>query len=216
VAERSANGFLDWAIAARPMPGESVSGDQCVVRVTEFEMLLAVVDGLGHGPEAAAASERAVEVLSENAAEPVEALLLLCHEALANTRGAAVTIASINPATASMSWLGVGNVEGALFRAARGSHGAHSCRSTGGPLLDMAFLVGGIVGHQLPRLHPRDVDLEPGDLLVMATDGIARSFTEDVRALGAAPTLLADAILEDLARPTDDALVLVARYAAAS
>jgi hypothetical protein len=76
----------------------------------------------------------------------------------------------------------------------------------------MALLVGGIVGHQLPGLHPRDVDLEPGDLLVMATDGIARSFTEDVRALGAAPTLLADAILEDLARPTDDALVLVACY----
>jgi hypothetical protein len=35
-----------------------------------------------------------------------------------------------------------------------------------------------------------------------------------VSALGAAPTLLADAILEDLARPTDDALVLVARYEA--
>jgi serine/threonine protein phosphatase PrpC len=179
------------------------------VRVTETEMLLAVVDGLGHGPEAAAASELAVEVLSDNAAEPVEALLLLCHKALANTRGAAVTIASIDPGTAAMSWLGVGNVEAALFRAARGSQ---SCNSTRSPLLDMALLAGGIVGHQLPRLQPRDIDLEPGDLLVMATDGIGRSFTEDVTALGAAPTLLADAILEDLARPTDDALVLVARY----
>jgi serine phosphatase RsbU (regulator of sigma subunit) len=211
VAERGANGLLDWAIAARPIPGESVSGDQCVVQVNETEMLLAVVDGLGHGPEAAAAARLAVEVLSENSAEPVEALLLLCHEHLANTRGAAVTIVSINPATASMSWLGVGNVEAALFRAA---HTSHSCSSTRSPLVDMALLVGGIVGHQLPRLHPRDVDLEHGDLLVMATDGIARSFTEDVSALGAAPTLLADAILEDLARPTDDALVLVARYEA--
>jgi serine phosphatase RsbU (regulator of sigma subunit) len=183
-----------------------------VVRVNETEMLLAVVDGLGHGPEAAAAARLAVEVLSENSAEPVEALLLLCHENLANTRGAAVTIVSINPATASMSWLGVGNVEAALFRAA---HSSRSCSSTRSPLVDMALLVGGIVGHQLPRLHPRDVDLEPGDLLIMATDGIARSFTEDVSALAAAPSLLADAILEDLARPTDDALVLVARYEAA-
>jgi hypothetical protein len=45
----------------------------------------------------------------------------------------------------------------------------------------------------------------------MATDGIARSFTEEVH-LGAAPGRLADGILENLARPTDDALILVARY----
>ena len=75
----------------------------------------------------------------------------------------------------------------------------------------MALLFGGIVGHQLPTLRTHAVDLQPGDLLLMATDGIARSFTQDVH-LRAAPARLADGMLERLARPTDDALILVARY----
>ena len=218
MAECGANGHLQWAVAARPIPGELVSGDQCVVEVTETETLLAVIDGLGHGPEAAAAAGAAVEVLRENPAEPVEVLFVLCHAALARTRGAAITVVSISARNGSMSWLGVGNVEAALFRgvasgesSARSSPAQFSARPPGP---DMAFLVGGIVGHQLPTLRAHAVELQPGDLLLMATDGIARSFTQDVR-LEAAPARLADGILENLARPTDDALILVARYGAA-
>jgi phosphoserine phosphatase RsbX len=205
VAESGADGILDWAVASRPIPGEPVSGDQCVVEVTETETLLAVIDGLGHGPEAAAAAAAAAGVLRENPAEPVEVLLVLCHAALARTRGAAITVASISATNGSMSWLGVGNVEAALLR------GAPSEESQVGSSVDMALLLGGIVGHQLPTLRPHAVDIQPGDLLLMATDGIARSFTQDVH-LAAAPARLADGILENLARPNDDALVLVARY----
>ena len=207
MAESGANGTLEWAVAARPIPGESVSGDQYVVELTETETLLAVIDGLGHGPEAAAAAGKAVDVLRENAAEPVEVLLVLCHTALARTRGAAITIASISASNGSMSWLGVGNVEAALLR------GASPGSPSASPSTDMALLFGGIVGHQLPTLRTHAVDLQPGDLLLMATDGIARSFTQDVH-LRAAPARLADGMLERLARPTDDALILVARYGA--
>ncbi len=205
MAESGAHGRIEWAVAARPIPGELVSGDQCVVEVTETETVLAVIDGLGHGPEAAAAADAAVKVLRENPAEPVEVLLVLCHTALARTRGAAITVASINGVNGSMSWLGVGNVEAARLR--NGLSGEPSTRSSP----DMALLVGGIVGHQLPTLRSHAVELQPGDLLLMATDGIARSFTQDVH-VGAAPARLADGILQNLARPTDDALILVARY----
>jgi serine/threonine protein phosphatase PrpC len=197
--------MLEWAVAARPFPGESVSGDQSVVRVSETEALLAVIDGLGHGPEAATAAEHAVDVLRENPAEPVEVLLVLCHAALARTRGAAITVASISAATGSMSWLGVGNVEAVLLR------GVPSGNAPGSSSREWALLLGGIVGQQLPTLRPRTVDLQPGDLLLMASDGIARSFTEEA-SVAAAPTRLADRILETMARPNDDALVLAARY----
>jgi negative regulator of sigma-B (phosphoserine phosphatase) len=210
VAECGAERLVDWAVAARPIPGESVSGDQCVVEVSETETLLAVIDGLGHGPEAASAAGKAVEVLRENPAEPVEVLFALCHAALARTRGAAITIASISATNGSMSWLGVGNVEAALFRRPRSGSSTGNA-SGSGP--DMALLFGGIVGHQLPTLRPQAVDVRQGDVLLMATDGIARSFTQDVR-LAAPPARLADGILENLARPTDDALILVARCGA--
>jgi serine/threonine protein phosphatase PrpC len=176
-----------------------------VVRVTDSEALLAVIDGLGHGPEAAAAAEQAVEVLRENPGEPVEVLLLLCHTALARTRGAAVTVASIRATNGSMSWLGVGNVEAVLLR------GVPSGNAPGDSSTEWALLHGGIVGYQLPTLRPRLVDLQPGDVLMMATDGIARTFAEDASVV-AGPARLADRILENLARPNDDALVLVARY----
>ncbi len=205
MAECGANGLLEWGVAARPIPGESVSGDQCVVRVTDTEALVAVIDGLGHGPEAASAAEQAVDVLRENAAEPVEVLLLLCHTALARTRGAAVTVASISATNGSMSWLGVGNVEAALLR------GVPSGNAPGGSSIEWALLLGGIVGHQLPTLRPRTVDLQPGDMLLMATDGIATTFAEEAN-VAAGPARLADRVLENLARPNDDALVLVARY----
>ncbi|HEX6476279.1 MAG TPA: SpoIIE family protein phosphatase [Acidimicrobiales bacterium] len=205
MADCGANGLLDWAVAARPFPGESISGDQCIVEVTETETLLAVIDGLGHGSEAATAAEQAVAVLRENAAEPVDVLLVLCHAALAKTRGAAITVASISATTGSMSWLGVGNVEAVLIR------GVPQCDAPRTSSREWALLLGGIVGHQLPTLRPRIVDLQPGDMLVMATDGIARTFAEDASAV-VGPARVADRILENLARPTDDALVLAARY----
>jgi hypothetical protein len=135
----------------------------------------------------------------------VEVLLVLCHTALARTRGAAITVASIDTANGSMSWLGVGNVEAVLLR------DVPSGKAPGNPSREWALLLGGIVGHQLPTLRPRNVDLQPGDTLLMATDGIARSFAEDT-SVAMGPARLADRILENLARPNDDALVLAARY----
>jgi hypothetical protein len=50
-----------------------------------------------------------------------------------------------------------------------------------------------------------------GDTLVFATDGVRREFTQRL-ALGDGPQQLADRILGQYAKGTDDALVLVARY----
>jgi len=50
----------------------------------------------------------------------------------------------------------------------------------------------------------------PGDLLLLATDGIDSRFKEDV-ALQLAPLACADRILSRYVKPNDDALILVAR-----
>src|SRR5690606_27727635 len=47
----------------RPARGEQVAGDAALVRELGPSTLLAVIDGLGHGPPAAEAAARAVEVL---------------------------------------------------------------------------------------------------------------------------------------------------------
>ncbi len=55
------------------------------------------------------------------------------------------------------------------------------------------------------------MQITPGDLFVLATDGISIAFMTE-ESLTQAPQGIADRILSRHATRTDDALVLVARY----
>ena len=191
---------LEWACSARPAEGESVSGDQALVQVRDRAAVAAAVDGVGHGPEAATAAERALAAIGDWNGAGVEDLIERCHDALTSTRGAAMSVASLDGGTASMTWLGVGNVEGRLVRASR----RRGWRE--------ALLPGpGVVGHVLPALRPASVRLERGDLLLFATDGIDPAFADALDTAGTCDTI-ADTLLSSHARGSDDALVLVVRF----
>jgi serine/threonine protein phosphatase PrpC len=192
--------WVEWSSAGRPLPGETVSGDLAVHVGLDGGAVLAVVDGLGHGPEAAAAAERARRVIEGEAGESIDALLRLAHDALARTRGVAMTIASIRGG-GEMRWVGVGNVEAHVLR--RDGHRSRRAAS--------AVLYGGVLGYRLPAVRVSTVELEPGDLVLMATDGIAPAFTDDV-VLGDPLDRMVRTIVERRARPDDDALVAAARY----
>lgn len=199
-SEGGRDGPIEWAIKGRALRGEAVSGDARVALATPAGMLLGVIDGLGHGPEAADAAAQAVEVLSAHPNEPVGELVDRCHLALHATRGVAMSIAALDVDGRKLEWVGVGNVESILLRerAARGDDGA-------------LLLRGGVVGYRLPPLRPARVQLRPGDTLVMASDGVDPAFAWQVDRL-TAPAPLARRLLERHARDGDDALVLVARY----
>ena len=88
---------MEWAIASRPRPGEHVCGDQSIaVGIDASAALFGVLDGLGHGPEAARAAMAAVEALRDARGERLEVLVQLCHRVLSGTRGAAMTLARID------------------------------------------------------------------------------------------------------------------------
>ncbi len=184
-----------------PLPGQSVCGDRHVVALFPAGGLVGVVDGLGHGPEAAAAAGVAVATLERSAQEPVTTLVQRCHVALERTRGVVMTLASFNVRGGTLTWLGVGNAEGILFRADQSASSPRESLS----------LRGGVVGYQLPSLRAQAVPVVPGDLLVFTTDGIRSEFARDLR-LTDPPQHMADGVLARHARGTDDALVLVVRY----
>ncbi len=192
---------MDWSVAARTISSESVSGDLHLVKPFDQRILVAVIDGIGHGNEAAAAARRAADILDNYAGEPVIALVKRCHEALMKMRGVVLTVAKLNTAENTMTWLGVGNVEGRLYRAdAAASHPRES-----------VLLRGGLVGYQLPALQASVIPVAPGDLLVLATDGIHTTFEDGIN-LNATPKQIADKILRWHFKGNDDALVLVLRY----
>ena len=190
--------FVEWATAGRPLAGESRSGDRHFVAQQPSRMLLAVIDGLGHGPEAADAAEAAAAALAAGTEATLVSLLQRCHDSLGHTRGAVMTVASVDVG-GRMEWLGVGNVEGIVVHA-DGAPGRHGI-----------VLPGGVVGLTLPRLRPATVRLQRGDVLVLATDGIRSRFAECIDP-GEPARKIAARVLAEYARDSDDALVLVARY----
>jgi phosphoserine phosphatase RsbX len=190
---------IRWGVAGRPLAGEERSGDLHVVTELDDGMLVAIIDGLGHGDGAADAAASAGEILERHAAEPLELLVPRCHEGMRHTRGAVMGLARFHDA-GSMTWLAVGDAEGVLVPE----------DADQSPIRSMPQHRG-IVGRNLPMLRSVSFDLTPGDLVIMATDGVG---ADGLRRslLRSTPQWLATDILARSARPNDDALVLVVRY----
>jgi len=193
--------LIEWGVAARPLAGQAVSGDFHVVQSFDQSALLAVIDGVGHGDEAGAVAQLAANIIKQNAREGVIPLVKHCHEALAKTRGAVMTLASVDALNNTVTWIGVGNVEARLFRAE--ADVSHPC--------EHILLRSGLVGLQLPALQAAIMPLAPGDLLVFATDGIQTGFEGGIN-LTEPPRQIANGILNRHFKGTDDALALVVRY----
>ncbi|MBI3942799.1 MAG: SpoIIE family protein phosphatase [Chloroflexi bacterium] len=204
--------FAEWSVATRPLAGETVSGDHYLVKHVPQGLLVAVADGLGHGTEAAAAAAIAIGTLETSVDESLVLLVKQCHEALLGTRGVVLSLASINAVEDRLTWLGVGNVESVLLRAAALSPagkgiGVQPPRSACEHLL----LRSGVVGYELPSLHISQVSIRLGDMLILATDGIRASFAKALNPYDAPPQIL-DNLFSLYYRGTDDALALAIRY----
>ncbi|MCX9013105.1 MAG: SpoIIE family protein phosphatase [Candidatus Methanoperedens sp.] len=192
---------IEWGVAIMPLPGQDISGDMHIVKLLPDVALVAVVDGLGHGYEAAAASEIAIATLDAYAHEPIISLVRRCHEALRGTRGVVMSVASLNTRDRTMVWLGVGNIEGVLLRADK--------KAT--PSREDLLLRGGVLGYQLPPLREYTVPLMQGDTLIFATDGISSGFYREMD-MSEQPQKTADNIMARCFKGTDDALVLVVLF----
>jgi phosphoserine phosphatase RsbX len=193
--------LMELGLASAALGGAAESGDLYVVIPRAHGALLAVIDGLGHGPEAAEASREAATLLSENPTLPVPDLFECCHDGLRKTRGVVMTLVELDTRSSTIEWFGVGNVEGLLFHvdaAGLRSYQAVSAR-------------GGVLGYRLPGAATSTIPIQRGDVLVLATDGIRCEFSSEIP-LDWDTQASADWLLQRYGRGTDDALVLVARY----
>ena len=192
---------LERGEAGAPLAGEERSGDLAVFAPFEGGALVATIDGLGHGGAAADAAEAAASQFRAHVGLRPESLLKRCHDALRATRGVVATVAWFDLATGALTWTGVGNVEGRLVRAARQR----------GDSVDSPTLFGGVLGWSLPAVRLVRTTLEPGDCVVMATDGVAADFGSSLQPGLPAPEQ-AQRVLASHARGSDDALVVAVRY----
>jgi anti-sigma regulatory factor (Ser/Thr protein kinase) len=196
-------GLLGCICVAKP--GEDVCGDGWHVAPKAgsdgTRRTVMVVDGLGHGPQAAEASAEAVRLFNKHAAEAPAAIMEALHAGLRATRGAAVSIARFEPERRMVSFCGIGNVGGVL--ASR-----HSMD------LRRMLSLNGTVGHVIRKVQQFDYPYpEAGaPIVILHSDGLSAQWTlERYAGLAAAnPSLMAAVLYRDFGRDRDDATVLVA------
>lgn len=193
---------LEWAHATLTLPGQVECGDRHVVMPFDSKLLIAVVDGLGHGEEAARVAERSVATLETwGERETPVALMERCHAELRGSRGVVMSLALFDASERTMSWLGVGNVEGRLLRRFPSSERRHQ----------NLLMRPGVVGERLPTLQAVTFPIGRGDMIIFATDGIHPRFAEHIDT-GSTLQEIADGIIAHHGKNNDDALVLVAKY----
>lgn len=192
--------LIEWDVAQLTLKGQDKCGDRYLVVSSERNALMAVVDGLGHGDEAAAAAKIAIDILEANPRDDLVTLFRRAHEALRKSRGVVMSIASLKGDDATLTWMGVGNVEGLLVRA----------RPDAKPEKESLLVRAGLLGASLPNLEPGTIPIMRGDTLLLTTDGIRSGFAEEID-LRESPKEIADKILSRYSKASDDALVLVTR-----
>jgi len=221
-------------IAKRAFPGDPQHcGDECAYWHSGGKTTLCVVDGLGHGEQAQRAAQAAVDYVAHHLAQPLVDIFAGCDLALRRTRGVAMGIAVIivgggkdedeneNKDAGTLTYAGIGNTRAMIVRSEhpivqlddnydivrRASNIQHPVPSTVVRLSSNYGIVGGGYG----RLSPETAPLGPGDLVVLYTDGIPElmDILDYDAALRADVGQLAEKILQDWGRGTDDAAVLV-------
>lgn len=187
-----------------PAPGERECGDGWAVWSAGGLTSVLVVDGLGHGHEAAIAAGAAIEMFERHAERSAVDVMMLVHNALKKTRGAAVALAELDERNARLTYCAVGNISAVVARP--GGEEQH------------LITVPGIAGHAVRRMQTFSYEWPRGSLLVMHTDGLNTRWALSRYAglQSHQPDVIAGVLFRDFRRGVDDATAVVTRHGKAA
>jgi anti-sigma regulatory factor (Ser/Thr protein kinase) len=185
-------------IFGQAIPGETEMGDAAMFTRADGVLTLALIDGVGHGPEARAAALMAASVARAEAHRGPEAAVRACDDALADGRGAVMTVAHIDGG--SMELASVGNIVTRLCR----------------PRFSQSFRgESRVLGQRGARrkITVEQTTVVPGDVVMLFTDGLKSdaNLAEDLALMREHPLLMAHHLFAKYRRGHDDALVAVIR-----
>ncbi|MBF0481582.1 MAG: SpoIIE family protein phosphatase [Desulfovibrionaceae bacterium] len=188
----------DCRLVTRALSGlPDECGDAGVIVDSGGQCFLALIDVLGHGPQAHEVALAAVEFLKQNSMMELTDLMSALHGRLKGTRGAVVTLGRFDRETGALGLVGVGNITARLF-------GGEAVRLLGRD---------GIVGYSMPTPRRLDLTMFPGDVLMLYSDGVREHFELFDRPgllLGNAAAIAGE-VLAHFGKGDDDASCLILR-----
>lgn len=196
------NGPLEVGAVCLPKPGEVANGDAWAIVPNRHGHLVCLADGIGHGPDAAAAARAATTTVAEHADRDhgVDRLVEALHLALRPTRGAAVAVALLQPDRDRCTFCGVGNISACLV--AQGQSRSMVSHA-------------GILGHQARKIHEFSYPFPEDALCILHSDGLATRWrlTDYPGLERSHPALVAAVLYRDYSRRRDDTAVIAVRRA---
>jgi negative regulator of sigma-B (phosphoserine phosphatase) len=189
---------LEYSSLIRPCLGERVSGDAVVLRPLEGGLFAAIIDVLGHGPEAHELTQVIDTFLDRHATADVFSWLTRLHQRLKGTRGAAVGMCAVDSAAGSINYVGIGNTSFRRF----------------GESETRLVSYDGVLGQNMRTPLQQSLKLASGDTLVLYTDGVSDRFTaSDYPGLVRhAPDEVVRNILDRFGKDHDDSGCIAIRY----
>jgi negative regulator of sigma-B (phosphoserine phosphatase) len=186
---------IDVGTSIRPIVGETEAGDAAITLRSERSLLVALADGLGHGPRAALAAREFLESVTRDAGLPLEQLFLNAHRALTKTRGAVASIVRIDELRGTAEVGAIGNVAVSIVRAET----ARIVRFVSVPA---------VLGSSYRPVRPETVAVGVGDAVVMHTDGVHTRFDFTVvRSMNAQAA--AEHVIRSAGKSSDDAACVI-------
>lgn len=183
-----------------PKEGEDECGDTFLVRENGDKILIAVIDGLGHGLMASKASKKAKKLLRSFKHHSLINLVKYCHKELRSSRGVVMGLAIINFWEHTLAWIGVGNIKGVLLLADKENY-IHTERMV---------QRSGIVGYKLPFLQVSMIPVVCGDVLIFATDGVQNNYMNEIDRNSTPEKIVR--LSSSYFKRSDDALIFAAKY----
>jgi negative regulator of sigma-B (phosphoserine phosphatase) len=189
---------LEHATRVRPCQGFEVGGDTFIIQPLEQGLFAAIVDVLGHGPEAHELTLEIEAFLANRGTHDVSELMINLHQHLRGSRGAAVGLCAIDAVAGQITYTGVGNTVLRRF----------------GTADTRLVSQDGVLGQNMRTPNVQTLALEASDLILLHTDGVKTRFAADdyPGLLRDSPKDVVSTVIERFGKDYDDAACIAVRY----
>jgi len=191
---------LDFGAATRPHPAMRLNGDAFVIKRWDESVLVAVIDGLGHGQYAHRASRKAREYVERHVDQDLTRLFRGVGRACRATRGVVMAVARFDWVEKRLTFGMVGDVVSRVFESRA----------------PIDFRIRrGVLGGQAPNPVVTHHAWDPSSVLVLHSDGLSSRWrwSDFPNLARASAAEAAGTLLRRLAKDDDDATVVVVKAA---